>query len=410
MIKKYLEFIKESYDEKLKISNFWKLSIAEIQEYFRDAEEDGGFDIKVSHGFFRDDVFTQKVISGESIIPAYKIEIEMDRYKDVDVTDTLLFAHDIIKDKADADIIISDDGGVLDIDDIKLQGGIYITGRESDTDEIEAEGNLVIVAIQKENITIDELSLAKFYNWSEYEIKENKVYMKISIGDLADILIKGSNYIEMVKNGMENMWDNYYSNDYQPDIQDLFNYKLDKENIDLAIKVVLKDDEEGILETIPSEVKEDSRFNTEFLIIYIKKLLLERYNGSDLREYFKDSEIISEIRQLWGDYEMDAHAYSNYEDILKEFDRIVGKEFEYEKIEIEHETFFLIHYDNSWIDDQDLDDIMDNKLTSVFNEWAYNCYFDYKMDPNFSDYGDCDDNEVNKEVSSILKSYLKIKD
>lgn len=405
MIKKYLEFIKESYNEKLKLSNFWKLSIEEIQEYFRDAEEDGGFNIKINYGFFKNQEFSQKVLSGEDIIPAYKIEIEMDRYKDVDVTDTLLFAHDIIKDKADADIIITDDSGELDIDDIKLKGGIYIDG-----DSIEAEGNLVIIANQKESIKIDELSIAKFYNWSEYEVKDNKVFMKISIGDLADVLIKGSNYIEIIKNGMENMWDDYYSSEYQPDIQDLFNYKLDKENIDLAIKAVLKDNEEGILETIPSEIKEDSRFNIEFLIIYIKKLLLERYNGSDLREYFKDSEIISEIRQLWGDYEMDAHAYANYEDILKEFDRIVGKEFEYEKIEIENETFFLIHYDNSWIDDQDLDNIMDNRLTNVFGEWAYNCYFDYKMDPNFSGYGDCDDNQVNKEVNSILKSYLKIKD
>ena len=46
-------------------------------------------------------------------------------------------------------------------------------------------------------------------------------------------------------------------------------------------------------------------------------------------------------------------------------------------------------------------------LKSVFGEWCSDCYFENKLDPNFSDWGDVDREELNKEIGGILKNYLK---
>ena len=84
-LKKYLEFIKESIKEDIEEQSIWKVTEDEIQDYLRDLDDEG-YIIEVEFGFCQKvtqhnynkpttekDVFTEKVLAGDSIRPSYWI-------------------------------------------------------------------------------------------------------------------------------------------------------------------------------------------------------------------------------------------------------------------------------------------------------------------------------------------------
>jgi len=143
MIKKYLEFIKESLKEKIEEKSIWKLSEDDIREYLLELTDAGylitvgfGFCEKVEIAWKRDsfkDVYTEKVKSGDSVRPSYWIEIQTSRRVNNDnVTSVIHFAHSIISEEANADITIKDADGSLDLDKILLKGGLFINTEPGD--------------------------------------------------------------------------------------------------------------------------------------------------------------------------------------------------------------------------------------------------------------------------------------
>ena len=158
----------------------------------------------------------------------------------------------------------------------------------------------------------------------------------------------------------------------------------------------------------------------------IQYLLKERFY-STLKEVSTDSEILSDIKQSYGDWSSQAHAEKNLEEIRSEFDEILDDNFTYIKgtREIEKkskfnkdengnwstykedETFYLIQFSNEWIEDMEIDNIEGENLTSIFEQYLYNnSMTGYELKPYFSDYGDVDDKEWNKDVKSDLLRFL----
>jgi len=150
MIKKYLQFISESIKEDIEEQSIWKITEDDIKDYLRDLEDEGyiievefGFSQKVKQNSYKDgkpttsekDVFTEKVLAGDSIIPAYWIRIsESDESSNEDVSDSIKFAYSIIKEKADADISICDENGDIgDIEGIEIKGGLFFTDNWNST-------------------------------------------------------------------------------------------------------------------------------------------------------------------------------------------------------------------------------------------------------------------------------------
>jgi hypothetical protein len=443
MIKKYLQFISESIKEQIEEKTLWKLSEDDINDYMLEITDAGyfvsvqfGFSEKVKRGAYKNgewvetekDVFTDKVKAGDKVIPSYWISIHEGHkiIKNDDVTSTFQFACSIIAEEANAEISIHDaDGNIGDIDGIEIKGGLFFTDNwnSSEPELLEANDYIAIFAQSKETIEFTEEDLVKYYNWSDAIIKEGKVYVEVNLEDMSDIMLsRKSSYKDILVKGEENMYDNYYGSDYQPDIPSMIQYTLTKENNHLLIKAMIK--EIGGLENLISE-NENLEGKTEEEVIEF--LLKERFYET-LKQLCKNSEICQEVRQTIGDWEMNAHVDSNYQSILDEFDEIVEKEFTYtkEKREVtkyyttkdadgnqtrkeyqEIDTFYTIPYSNDWIDNEDADRLKDNSLFDIFKDWCGEQYFTYEMDPNFSDYGDVDSKALNQEIKGDLERYLK---
>jgi hypothetical protein len=141
----------------------------------------------------------------------------------------------------------------------------------------------------------------------------------------------------------------------------------------------------------------------------------------------KESEIIGDIKMLYGDWAANAHAEANMEEIRGEFDSILNDNFTYIKgtREIEkkskfnkdengnyptykeEETFYLIRFSNDWIEEFEIDDLEKESLETIFSEYCYKSdKTGYELKPHFSDYGDVDDKEWNKDVKSDLLIFL----
>ena len=448
-LKKYLDFIKESIKEDIEEGTLWKLSEDDITDYMLEITDAGysvsvefGFSEKVKQGGYKEgkwvesekEVFTDKVKAGDEVTPAYWISIiKGDRIKNDDVTSTFQFACSIIAEEANAEISVNDsDGNLGDPDGIEIKGGLFYTDNwNSSESELLEVDNIAIFAKSKETVTFTQENLVEYYNWKDAIVKEDKVYVEFDIEDMSDIMLsRNSSYKDILLKGQEDMYDNYYGSDYQPDIPSMIQYTLTKENNHLLIKSMIK--EVGGLESMinhigdecSDEVYETVKDKSEEEVIEF--LLKERFYNT-LKQLCKNSEICQEIRQTIGDWEMNAHVDSNYQSILDEFDEIVEKEFTFtkEKREVtkyytskdaegnqtrreyqELDTFYKIPYNNDWIDNEDGERLKDLSLHDIFKEWCGEQYFTYEMNPYFSDYGDVDSKALNTEIKGDLERYL----
>jgi hypothetical protein len=449
MIKKYLQFISESIKEDIEEGTLWKLSEDDITDYMLEIT-DAGYSVSVEFGFsekakqysYKDgkrvesekEVFTDKVKAGDEVTPAYWISIvKGDRIKNDDVTSTFQFACSIIAEEANAEISVNDsDGNLGDPDGIEIKGGLFYTDNwNSSEPELLEIDNIAIFAKSKETVTFTQENLVEYYNWTDAIIKDGNIYVELDIEDMSDIMLsRNASYKDILVKGQEDMYDNYYGSDYQPDIPSMIQYTLNNENDKLLIKAMIK--EVGGLESMinhigdecSDEAYESVKGKSEEEVIEF--LLKERFYNT-LKQLCKNSEICQEIRQTIGDWEMNAHVDSNYQSILDEFDEVVESEFTFtkERREVtkhytskdaegnqtrreyqELDTFYTIPYSNDWIDNEDGERLKDLSLHDIFKEWCGEQYFTYEMKPNFSDYGDVDSKALNNDLKSDLERYL----
>lgn len=446
-LKKYFQFIKESIKKDIEEGTLWKLTEDDITDYMLEIT-DAGYYVSVEFGFcetitqhsygvptVEKDVFTEKVKSGDNVRPAYWISINANRIKNDDVTSTFQFACGIIGEEANTEISIHDSEGNLgDIDGIEIKGGLFYTDNwnSNEPELLEAEDYIAIFAKSKETVKFTQENLVEYYNWSDAIIKDGKIYVEVDIEDLSDIMLsRSSSYKDILVKGQENMYDNYYSNDYQPDTPSMFQYTLNKENGQLLVKAMIK--EVGGLENMINHIGDECSDEAYEIVKgkseeeVIEFLLKERFYNT-LKQLCKNSEICQDIRQTIGDWELNAHVDSNYQTILDEFDEIVEKEFtftkEYKEVTKyytskdaegnqtrreyqEIDTFYTIPYSNDWIDNEDAERLKGNSLFDIFKEWCGEQYFTYEMKPYFSDYGSVDSKALNQDLKLDLERYLK---
>ncbi len=448
MIKKYLQFIKESIKEQIEEGTLWKLTEDDITDYMLEIT-DAGYYVSVEFGFcekvkqhhynrpsVEKDIFTDKVKAGDEVRPAYWIKIDKsDRLRNDDVTSTFQFACSIIAEEANAEISINDeDGNLGDSDGIVIKGGLFYTDNwnSGEPELLETDSYIAIFAKSKETVTFTQENLVKYYNWSDAIIKNDNVYVEVNLEDMSDIMLsRSSNYKDILVKGEEDMYDNYHGYDYQPDIPSMIQYTLTKENNNLLIKAMIK--EVGGLESMINHIGDECSDETYERVKgkleeEVIEFLLNDGFYETLKQLCKNSEICQEIRQTIGDWEMNAHVDSNYQSILDEFDEVVESEFKFtkEKREVtkhytskdaegnqtrreyqELDTFYTIPYNNDWIDNEDGERLKGNSLFDIFKEWCAEQSFNYEMKPNFSDYGDVDSKALNKDLKSDLERYLK---
>ena len=242
-LKRYLQFIKESLKEDLESGKIWELDEDQIREYLIELD-DAGYLITVNFGFVKKhtihyynrpsvekDVYTENIVSGEEIRPAYNIVIEKSRdLSKEDVSDAFKFACSIISDEGDCDISIRDSQGDLgDIEGIQIKGGFFYTDNwnSSEPELLEAEDHIEIFAKQRNTIKVKPTDLEDYYGWSVSVKKDGQLWAEIDLEDLADFLLSSrSDYKDSLVKGQEHMWDYYDISNYYPEINSLFQYDL----------------------------------------------------------------------------------------------------------------------------------------------------------------------------------------
>lgn len=329
-------------------------------------------------------------------------------------------------------VFIKDNDYEIDENQIKINRGIYIKIDDSGPLKNETK-SISIFLIQNESQKLTDKNIAEFHDWVGYESNENgNIYFEISIEDLAYLMLDRSahdrgGYVGLLTNGIDR--DNYDSIYYQPDIPDLINHHLNNNQIEKLIKCLIN--EVGVDDIISeiNDISGESLTESEITQFLIK----ERFKNT-LEELLKDNdlEIVGEIQQIIADYNIDAHVSKNEEEMYKSFDRILeredigfrkefklGKRFYYTKSKIvdglvktyydDYTCIYKIYYDDRWIFEYEYkqDQLENSNLESIFNEWANSQYFNYKLDPYYSDYGNVDDKSLNSEIDSMLDDCLK---
>jgi hypothetical protein len=433
-LKRYIQFINESIKEQIDEKKFWKLDEDDIREYLIDLT-DAGYLITVGFGFcetwtehrynkpsIEKEIYTEKVKSGDDVRPSYWIQIESSgSVNNDDVTSALQFAYSIISEQANADIVINDADGSLDIDRILLKGGLFInTEPDDDNSGEEAELYIAMFVKQKDLVEISEVDLMNYYGWDVDEVKNDHLYLHIDLEDMCNIMLdRKDRWKDILVGGMQDgFWDNYDSWNYAPDINSLFQYTLDKDNVVLLVKSMIKE-MGGLENTInhigdecSDEAYESVKGKSEEEVIQF--LLKERFYET-LKQLCKNSDIYQdEVANTVADWEMSAHADANFDELENAFDDIVGKEFEYSKIKKEvgskgyeiEKNFYVIPFSNEWIKDIDSENLYVKNLKDVFDEWCGHQYFTYEIKPYFSDYGNVDNKKLNSEIKGNLERYL----
>ena len=453
-LKKYIDFIKESVEESKK--PIWNMSKEDIEELFLESTDEGYF-LEIEFGFVEKgnmttklgsnvgkDVFTDKVLIGESKRPAIFIRIfSGDKITDEDVTSNLKFAVSYISAEANADIGIYDSSSQLELDRIRIKGGLWIDessiGGDSD---IGADDYIALFVKQKEEVKLTEKDIIDYYDIKideNTEFRGDKVFLHVSIEDMADILLSSkSDYKNiLVKGPIDEFWDNYYSGDYEQDINSLFSYVFDKETKELLAKCLIK--EFGGFEEVKNWGKNSvtsvkNSFPKDFATEeeLVEYFVNERHNEllkKWIKTEFNDSDVWRDVTSAAAQAECDAHAYQNYEDIVEAFDKIVSndigkfektkkeitkhyfitnKEGEKEKKEYKVEmTYYILPFTNDWLEDHDADFINFEPLIVLLREWAEKAYFRNELKPYFADYGHVDNKQLNKEIIAGLKRYLE---
>jgi hypothetical protein len=441
-LKRYIQFIKESLKEDLDSGKIWELNEDQIREYLIELD-DAGYLIVVNFGFVKKhtinyynkpsvekDVYTENIVAGEEIRPAYWIEIQ--KSKDVnneDVTDSLKFACSIIEDEADADIKLYDTDTDVDINTTLIKGGIFINVYPEDNMSGEEANNYIsIFAKQRNTIKIKPTDLEEYYGWNVDVKKEGQLCAEIDLEDLADfILSPRSDYKDSLVKGQEHMWDYYELSNYYPDIISLFNYGVDKENEIILVKSIIKElgGYEQAINHIGDECDNDvyeavKDMSEEELINY---LLKERFYNT-IKQLATDSEVLTEVRDTIANWEMSAHCDDNHDEIVSNFDSIVSDELgQFEKVEkevtkhyttrdgrrVEYKTdvtYYQFPYSNDWISDIDSEYLFNKDLDELFRDFVRESNIDRNLNPRISDYGSVDKVEMNKDIKAYLTRFL----
>lgn len=410
MIKKWIEFIKESKEELKKV---WKLDKEEIKDLLIELS-DLRYSINTEFGIVDDDGNFTKTLEIGDVNPAYSVYINDYNVKNGDVTLSLLTMCDYLESKG-YEIITSDDDGVLNRESLIIDGGIFThTHTQDDTEMLEdrysIDGDLILFIKQLDNQTtmfkgtekldtykITEKDFAEYHNWTGYGLIGNNIYLDITLKELASLILSSkSDYYDTLIDGIDE--DNYYQYSERPDFESLFQYYLDNDNIRKLIETIIKDTGVELVRTLNSKLVDmDEKEIIEFL-------LNERYYTTLIKLCKEnDDGIVDEIRTSYADMETWSHIKSNTKELYNAFDNIVDDLFEYTKFKKDDDQYYKIAFDEKWIEERDCDFLENLSLTGLLEEYCSSEYFSYDLNTNFSHYGDVNLKEFNKEVKSILK-------
>ena len=137
--------------------------------------------------------------------------------------------------------------------------------------------------------------------------------------------------------------------------------------------------------------------------------------------------MIDELRRVLADHELQAQCDANEKEMYREFDRKLereeidftkenrlGTKYYYIKnpngisVRKEYEEytwFYKVFFQERWITDNNKP-LEGYDLEDVFREWCYDSYFEFRLDPYYSDYGSVEDKYLHSDFNEKIKEFL----
>lgn len=424
-LKTYYQFIKESYDDLSNFEKEWSLDNEDIKFLFLDMIDEGAILDITKYTMMYYTVYwanEKRYLHYSDAIktlntPGYVINISFDKINDI-VKENLTFAVKTLRDMIDCEIQIDYDSKTT----VEVKDGF-----ESDHYSLYDNCQIDILVIENKDFEISEKHLAEIYEWEYDYIEKDNIYFDISQEDLADLILDNDSYSDIVKNGMESMWDLYLGYDYY-DKSD-FEYNITDENKKLLIKAIIK-----------KEFKGWDNFKEEDIVTYIDKEFnteeeFVKYCFNDdsvLNELCDDSDIfMNVIRNKISDWNSDAKAMEDYKTIMDNFEDKVSNIFnDYEKIKKTEKVYYTsnekkLSYDNEvtyyriGFDDEWMTELLVNGseaedlkyfdgVQQLMEEYFHATHNREELNPHLNyNYGDVDYEALNNEIKSELIYELK---
>lgn len=294
-----------------------------------------------------------------------------------------------------------------DIEEIRLKDGkIYVQMDET----TESCNQIDLFFCQTGSFTANFNTLKSIFNW------EGEDYVIEMIDELAKHILNRNtydHYHKVLLYGVDSLdWD-YPS--YNPDAHSAFRYYINEDNAESLIKIAIKA-AGSLKEFVDSFDRDEVRGKSEKQVIeYLKK------KPDMLSDYEWQIDVYDEVIQTIGNWLCLAHQNQNLDEMYREFDKIVSRHMNAERqwktvkmhlpelektIEIECYVY-RIDFSLDWCRSfSEVEYLNGQSADTMFHEWTGNNLFQDNLEPSYSDYGDVDEKELNKELSSILKNYL----
>ena len=108
------------------------------------------------------------------------------------LTDSLIFACNIIKDKIGGDLIIRDREEDYKLEDLSVKGGIFL---QRDNEVIEIEELFLIFTTDKK-VELSKKELADYYGWKPDRVDDKgNIYAHIDLDDMVGVMLnRNDNY------------------------------------------------------------------------------------------------------------------------------------------------------------------------------------------------------------------------
>lgn len=400
MIKKYLTFINErkiieSIDNnELKVD--YGIDRNAINELFINFL-DNDYEVYIKYGFVSEQTIDDGEIKCVDRIlkvldhnyPVIEIYIDNDdnnNNNNVDLVDSLKTIVEYLSSSYSVQTYI--DYINVDIESIKMEDGHFCEGGNK-------EKNMTVYLILDKYVNFSEFDIVKYHEVSDYETDGENIYIEIEMEKLAGVTLhKNSDYINLIKDDVE--MDHY--NDYRMDYKSLFEYHINNENSEKIIKSMLEEyngDDGDFLTENDLDIKD---------IINSEKLISKLSN-----------DLLFDVLNTYTDWESQDHFYKNVDEAIDNFDKKLKEEegLEFEKYQKEIEvsgykemrTFYKIKYLDIFLENKDdKDDVKDESLYELFRTYCQE-EISIKLNPSFTDYGNVDFDDFNKEVSNMIKIY-----
>jgi len=421
----FMKMIKESID-------FWEdVDTDDLNEYLQELI-DNGYHIFIENGFVdaKKDVDLDKKeegdpnqlklfnddVEGEVLGDPYSFELEDDYYvinigtlfpsvkitivesnlrnvSDEDLTHVLRFFKKIVKNDYDMYTEIMVDDVRVDVDNVVVKGGKFITKDGQAENEFDT---LELILIPVKPIDMKMVDVAKYYDWSFDKSDDNgDIYFNVDYTDMVDMMINNSELEEQLLNGIDM---SSSDDEYECDTETLIRYNLKKEDEKTFARCVIR--ELGGVDNIDNENLEGM---TEDEAV---DFLVSERNYITLCDIAEDTEVCSELISLYGHLSYCAHEEACQKDLDGAFEDIVDKHFKNTK----ENGVYTIKFDSEWIDDlskQGSDYFKNETLDGIMSEWFWDTQGRYNnLNVRYSDYGTVDRDEFSKEANEIMQKYL----